>query len=1280
MAAALMEETMASGPNDQVHYNAIRRALENGNAAVMVGAGFSKNAENGNELAMWSEVAQELWRELNPDAPELSDFSASTVTQLGEQYARVFSKPGLEELLKRLIPDARVAPGVLHRSLLSLPWSEIFTTNYDTLLERAAEGIVDKAHYTVMCREDIPQSKILDRRRIVKLHGSFPSQRPFIFTEEDYRRYPEKSAPFINLVRQSMLENVFCLIGFSGDDPNFLYWIGWVRDMLDEHALPIYLFLSRPPNLGTQKLLESRRVTFVVLPSKAGVEDWDYAARFAILFDILKKPLTADVEAWGKPPSELSSVLHDSKNIAPQYERTITAFSLTRKLRNSHPGWFVTPYIIRQRFSLTVSEVHRLLYSSQVQELILNQAPYVGVVILAEYSWHQEVLLQCLNDDLAEIAMRLLEQTNPKSLTVTASETADLKSLEAQTPRSFQLRWKELALGVLRWAREALRQAEFIAISESLQRHFPTDLQVADQLMYEDILLKLYTGERDIAQQSLKSWDIRSPDSYMLVRKGMLLGELGEVSSGLKIALVGLKRLRKNQRSRANSTLYLSQEAWACLAIGYLQNTLEFTSHQETSVNEQDIPPEVVTQRLADLASVGHDVDRELLLLTADLNAETAAPSQPITYTPLFELGSYSTTRHLFVGPPHRKKVLAAFAWLSLTDRVSLVPRVGDATFDIGSFGQAAWWVQYADSMQRVLSVIMRLQNSKLLEPRNPTQLIHSAGWLSRYQVAKTPEPLAKELFERSMDFVERTFPQEFQSEFMERTLSFHVQVLSRLIIRITTPGFVAAQLERVIELYKAKQMIQHPRLWAEARNLAARCFESISPPERLSAVASLASIPDRQELNIRDRFHETSWFSLHLLHRRKGDLIITKPSNEMKALVDTLIDRLIATTVLSGESAETPLSTEGIWMRLFWIKSWGGISKSQISTIGGLLMSGRDWPVIPGHHPWAVLSWLTGTRKKTAEKRFRQWILQQPLELFSSISSPSTGDSATRRSWSLHRTEHFLTNLDHSVDQSEWSEEEMVSALLIIKCWWDAEWPFIRTELVRMEELKKMFVGRMEMIDSIIAAFIDRHSISALSRSPMLLGWLEEMRGGLVLAGSDLLCTDLARAFDADDRATLAQLEGKLLLRLFDSDVSGANYIAEVISYWTKHQGASQYTPNGLIYSLAGVISARRMPVLPWALNALTVISVRQPSWITSSCYSLLSVGLKIMLSELTYVDRPDNTGIPDESIPILRFRCVELALTLRASKFFEAEDACGFWLKELSTDPLPELRYIPV
>jgi hypothetical protein len=82
------------------------------------------------------------------------------------------------------------------------------------------EQVPSRKYAIVRVVQDIPAAM---KPRIVKLNGSFPSTRPFIFTEEDFRTYPRRFAGFVNLAQQSMMENVFCLIGFSGDDPNFLY-------------------------------------------------------------------------------------------------------------------------------------------------------------------------------------------------------------------------------------------------------------------------------------------------------------------------------------------------------------------------------------------------------------------------------------------------------------------------------------------------------------------------------------------------------------------------------------------------------------------------------------------------------------------------------------------------------------------------------------------------------------------------------------------------------------------------------------------------------------------------------------------------------------------------------------------------------------------------------------------------------------------------------------------------------------------------------------------------
>ena len=143
---------------------------------------------------------------------------------------------------------------------MQLPWSDVFTTNYDTLLERTE--IVGRTYQPVTKASELTTAFA---PRIIKLHGSFPSQTPFIITEEDYRTYPRRFAPFVNSVQQSLLENTFILVGFSGDDPNFLEWTGWIRDELGGNHSPIYLVGSLFLRDAERSLLTYRGVTAIDL-------------------------------------------------------------------------------------------------------------------------------------------------------------------------------------------------------------------------------------------------------------------------------------------------------------------------------------------------------------------------------------------------------------------------------------------------------------------------------------------------------------------------------------------------------------------------------------------------------------------------------------------------------------------------------------------------------------------------------------------------------------------------------------------------------------------------------------------------------------------------------------------------------------------------------------------------------------------------------------------------------------------------------------------------------
>src|SRR6266404_1844068 len=250
---------------DLPYIDQIRKRLwtgrEIGQAAIMIGSGFSRNAEpvlqSASPFPLWEGLAQRMYEELNFTGEDDKSIQPSTldVLNLATEYEIVFERAALNELIVRTIPDADYVPGHLHRLLLSLPWSDIFTTNYDTLLEKTLPFIHDRRYDVIQTSSDLPGSM---KPRIIKLHGSLPSHLPFIITQEDFRTYPIDFAPFVNTVQQAIMENVLCLIGFSGDDPNFLYWTGWVRDNLGEATPPIYLCSLTEVSAAQRRVLKSR--------------------------------------------------------------------------------------------------------------------------------------------------------------------------------------------------------------------------------------------------------------------------------------------------------------------------------------------------------------------------------------------------------------------------------------------------------------------------------------------------------------------------------------------------------------------------------------------------------------------------------------------------------------------------------------------------------------------------------------------------------------------------------------------------------------------------------------------------------------------------------------------------------------------------------------------------------------------------------------------------------------------------------------------------------------
>ena len=282
--------------------------------SVLVGAGFSKNAIK--SYPGWDELLRELIVDLYGKqiqerykrhqsglGPFLSeeDFTdieiADIIREVG--YLKLVSKyiedKGYREAIDVYIEDhlpyveetggvfkVTNAPTVsfnvsnlnVHKDLLLCKWKHVYTTNYDNLLELTNDLYgMDYEKVTV----DYKLSELSEHRGIVKIHGSLvgdslsndfefdnDKSRRYIISAEDYATYADKHQAFSYQMKTGLLTGVFCLIGFSGNDPNFLAWLEWMKDVLDRDKTgskedPIKVFLI---TIGKQQIEKSRQLFY----------------------------------------------------------------------------------------------------------------------------------------------------------------------------------------------------------------------------------------------------------------------------------------------------------------------------------------------------------------------------------------------------------------------------------------------------------------------------------------------------------------------------------------------------------------------------------------------------------------------------------------------------------------------------------------------------------------------------------------------------------------------------------------------------------------------------------------------------------------------------------------------------------------------------------------------------------------------------------------------------------------------------------------------------------
>jgi hypothetical protein len=1236
----------------------------------MVGAGFSLNSELIRSTArpplLWGDLAAAMEakvrgvrvEDLRADRPRMS------ALRIASEFQHVFGRNALDEFLRDTLDDANLLPGALHRQLLALPWSDVFTTNYDRLLERACSSVVDRKYDVVFGHEDIPGTL---KPRIVKLHGSFSSNRPFIITEEDYRTYPHEFAPFVNMVQQSIMENAFCLLGFSGEDPNFIEWTGWVRDNFGASTPPIYLVGALDLSEWQRDVLSKRGVTAVDLGPLFPGASWPdptirHRGALEWFLQSLQNGAPPDPNDWPvefAPPARMSSggvpaPIPPDVTLSPRAREAFLGGLTTEHMerlrslwesdRRRYPGWLTCPPDNRERLWLETQHVLGI----PLHALSEQPSPQC-LLFLSELAWRLSRLEAPPYEPIQTLISNVLGKVNPFP--------AQLKIEAALTPQAdpalpwqrLAASWREVAEFALVWARRDDDAAEFGKYSEWLAGIAQAFPHVTPFLAWQRSLQHLCRFDISALQRELDGWSPTPDLPLWEVRRGALLAEVGETREAQAVLARALDTIRTRLGSAGQDRELLSYEGWAMALLR--------AASMQLNVGPVDL--RTYTRRWARLeryrASPWDDFEslRESLRDIPPKRASFEVRKE-------FDPGSYTSSSQFGSGDPKLK----AFQALGILERGGAPFRVGtDNTF--GGLAQLAG-VQLVDVAPLwALSAIVR---SDAVDKADRV--------LSRPRVMAFPADEASRVIAYALEGLEQALPRldaedgRVDRPSLARRLVDNVsELLSRLTLRMSEPDRARA-FRLACNGLLSKGLRRNLSLWKPVGHLLTRTLEVMNDGEFAAVLPALLGLPLPGEGTFAPLGAvEQAWPEpFAALDERAGLALGPCPR----------VDELIG-FIRDGNKALRMRAC----LRLSWLDG-AGLLGSYREPFAAALWARTD-PVtkLPSDTPFFRSAFLNLPTPQglDAKALVRAYAFTAPFPAMSAPSTLPTGAGARSVGFPNSAREHFrdvvgMSNaIAHDVTNLiNWSPEEARALLDKAQAWWTAEQPHLR-------KFQSPSMGALGSTEQVISSF---NEMLALAVAPYLdlPGVSEGLRLLESLEAHGVPTLAARVAFQGSDPDATPALMGKIRGALMLDDASARAAVADAlqaVAVWFlgKHSPPANLLEDVLVRILAGRRQGNNL-----ALNLITAVVRRKFDAVTGTGRRLLEAVLQFLLADTTIESTEEEavrSGISLEERP--EFRSLAAGL---AGVVFAAEQKAGVpvagvlvqWKAIGETDPLPEVR----
>lgn len=213
-------------------FRILREAQNENRLVLFIGAGIS--ADSG--MPLWSEAIDKISKAL--DLQKQND----DTLKIPQYYYNSRGKKEYNEFMRKIFKYGEdLKTTTLHKKLIGLGTNTIITTNYDHLIEKAAQ---ENGEVMQVVSQDIDLPYLRSGRQLIKIHGDFEHDN-YVLKEDDYLHYSSNFKLIETYIKSIIGSKIVLFVGYYLSDPDIKHIFSWVKEILNQNFQRAYIIVTR---------------------------------------------------------------------------------------------------------------------------------------------------------------------------------------------------------------------------------------------------------------------------------------------------------------------------------------------------------------------------------------------------------------------------------------------------------------------------------------------------------------------------------------------------------------------------------------------------------------------------------------------------------------------------------------------------------------------------------------------------------------------------------------------------------------------------------------------------------------------------------------------------------------------------------------------------------------------------------------------------------------------------------------------------------------------------